>query len=93
MYRRFAIKCVRNQPRFSNRHADTLDKPVISQKRCNDIGGMYSGGTVLCEVAEEFNEFMQTRLAESFLISNGHQKLGGPRLCIEWSDARDSLAE
>jgi len=39
---------------------------------------MYSGGTVLCAVAEEFNEFMQTRLAESFLISNGQQKLGGP---------------
>jgi hypothetical protein len=62
MYRRFAIKCVRSQPRFSNRHADTLDKPVISQKRCNDIGGMYSGGTVLCEVAEAFNGFMSDEI-------------------------------
>src|SRR6516225_9721829 len=61
-YRRFAIKCVRSQTRFSNRHADTLDKPVISQKRYNDIGGTYSGGTVLCEVADEFNGFMSDEI-------------------------------
>jgi hypothetical protein len=75
-YRRFAIKCVRSQPRFSNRHADTLDKRVISQKRCNDIGGMYSGGTVLCEIAEEFKcVHVRRDWPNRFCISNGRQNL------------------
>jgi hypothetical protein len=42
-------------------HADTFDKPVTSQKRCNDIGGMYSGGTVFCALLEELREFMSAR--------------------------------
>jgi hypothetical protein len=35
-YRRFAIRCVPSQPRFSRRHAVTFEKPVISQNRCNE---------------------------------------------------------
>jgi hypothetical protein len=61
MYRLFAIKCVCSHPRFSYRHADALDKPVISQKRCNDIGGTYSDGTVLCVLVAELCEFMSSR--------------------------------
>jgi hypothetical protein len=34
---------------------------VISQKRRNDIGGTYSGGTVFRSVVEEFFEFMSAR--------------------------------
>jgi len=34
---------------------------VISQKRCNDIGGRYSGGTVFCALVEELCEFMSAR--------------------------------
>src|SRR4029077_11871221 len=56
-YLLFAIRWVRSQPRFSYRHADALDKPVIWQKRCNDIGGTYSAGTVFCGLAKEFCEF------------------------------------
>jgi hypothetical protein len=36
--------CASENPRFN--------KPVISQKRCNDMGGMYSTGTVFCVLAE-----------------------------------------
>jgi hypothetical protein len=55
MYHLLAIKCARSHPRFSLRHADTFDKPVISQKRCNDIGGTYSGGTVFGALVEELS--------------------------------------
>jgi len=61
MHRLLAIKCVRSHPRFSYRHAETFDKPVSSQKRCNDIGGRYSGGTVFCALVEELCEFMSAR--------------------------------
>ena len=61
MYRPLAIKCVRSHPRFSYRHADTFDNPVSSQKRCNDIGGRYSGGTVFCALVEELCEFMSAK--------------------------------
>jgi hypothetical protein len=34
---------------------------VISQKRCNEIGGIYSAGTVFRALPEEFCEFMWAR--------------------------------
>jgi hypothetical protein len=85
MYRLFAIKCVRSHPRFSYRHADTFDKPVISQKRCKDIGGTYSGRTVFCALVQELCELMSARYRlgglkiEVFAISLlfvGHQFIG-----------------
>ena len=89
MYRLLSIKCVRSHPRFSYRHAETFDKPVISQKRCNDIGGRYSGGTVFCALVEELCEFMPARyrlgglkiavLAISALITTDQMKSDLPR--------------
>lgn len=71
MYRLLAIKCVRSHPRFSKRHAETFDKPVSSQKRCNDIGGRHSGGTVFCALVEELFEFMSAR-----------NRLGGLKIAV-----------